>query len=64
VKSALDKADSIRTGKERGASATLDELDALATGLEGDARAARATTDAARLRSLAATIKARTAKLR
>jgi hypothetical protein len=63
VKSALDRADDIRTGKERGAAAVLDQLDALATQLESDAGAA-AGRDAARLRSLAATLKARAAKLR
>src|SRR5207245_9260656 len=52
-----------RTGKERGAAIVLDELDALATQLESDAGAARGR-DAVRLRSLAATIKGRTAKLR
>jgi hypothetical protein len=63
VKAALDRADGIRTGKERGATAALDQLDALATQLESDAGAA-AGRDAARLKSLAATIKGRTARLR
>jgi hypothetical protein len=63
VKAALDRADGIRTGKERGATAVLDQLDALATQLEGDAGTA-AGRDAARLKSLAATIKGRTARLR
>jgi hypothetical protein len=63
VKAALDRADSIRTGKERNAIAVLDQLDALAAQLEGDAGGAGAR-DAMRLRSLAATIKGRTAKLR
>jgi hypothetical protein len=63
VRAALEKADALRTGKERGAAAVLDQLDALATQLESDAGAARAR-DAVRLRSLAAAIKGRTAKLR
>jgi len=63
VKAAIDHADSIRTGKERGAPAVLDQLDAVATQLEGDAAAASGH-DAARLKALAATIKGRTAKLR
>jgi len=63
AKAALDRADGIRTGKERGATAALDQLDALATQLESDAGAATGR-DAARLKSLAATIKGRTARLR
>jgi hypothetical protein len=63
AKVALDRADGIRTGKERGATAALDQLDALAAQLESDAGAA-AGRDAARLKSLAATIKGRTARLR
>jgi hypothetical protein len=63
VKEALDRADGVRTGQERGASAILDRLDALAAQLETDAAAARGR-DQARLRSLAETIKGRTARLR
>ena len=63
VKTALDRADAIRTGRERGAAAVLDQLDALAKQLESDAGAARGR-DASRLRSLAATIKGRSDKLR
>jgi hypothetical protein len=63
VKTALDKADGLRTGQERGAAAVLDQLDALATQIEGDAGAASGR-DATRLKSLAATIKARAARLR
>ena len=40
MKTALDRADGLRTGQERGAAAVLDQLDALATQLEGDAGAA------------------------
>lgn len=67
VQAALDRADALRPGQESGAAALLDQinaqLDALATQLESDAGAAGAR-DAVRLRSLAATIKGRTAKLR
>ena len=63
VKSALDRADDIRTGNERGAAAVLDQLDAVATQLESDAGAASGR-DAVRLRSLAATLKGRAARLR
>ena len=63
VNAALDRAEGLRTGKERGASAILDQLDTLATQLDGDAGAASGR-EAVRLRSLAAAIKTRTAKLR
>ena len=63
VKAALDKADGLRTGKEKNAAAVLDQLDALATQVESDAGAATGR-DAMRLRSLAATIRGRSAKLR
>jgi len=63
VKAAIDKADGIRTGKERNATAVLDQLAAVAAQLESDATAATGH-DAMRLRSLAATIKGRVAKLR
>lgn len=59
----LDRVDRLQTGKERGAAAVLDRLMALATQLERDASTATAL-DSARLRSLAATIKGRAAKLR
>jgi hypothetical protein len=63
VKEAIDKADGIRTGKERNAAAVIAQLDAVAAQLETDAGAA-AGRDAMRLRALAATIKGRTAQLR
>jgi hypothetical protein len=63
VRSVLDRADGIRTGKERGAAATLEQLDALAAQVESDAGAAEGR-DAMRLRALAATMKGRAAKLR
>jgi hypothetical protein len=63
VRSALERVDSLRNGRERDAAARLDRLDALATQLESDAAAASAS-DATRLRLLAATMKGRTATLR
>ncbi|MGH7336063.1 MAG: hypothetical protein ACREI7_00675, partial [Myxococcota bacterium] len=63
VKAELDEADGVRTGQERGAAAVLDRLDVLAKQLETDAAAASGR-DADRLRSLASTIKGRTARLR
>ena len=63
VKAAIDRADGIRTGKERGAPAVLDQLDSVAGQLESDAGAATGR-DAMRLKALAATIKGRAAKLR
>jgi hypothetical protein len=63
VKSALDKADSLRSGQEKSAAATLDQLDSLAAQLDKDAAAATGR-DADRLKALAATLKGRAAKLR
>lgn len=63
VKAALDRADKVRSARDRDAAAVRDQLDALATQLEGDAGAA-AGRDAVRLKSLAAAIKGRTASLR
>jgi hypothetical protein len=63
VKSALERADGVRTGNDKAAAAAFDQLDALSKQLESDAGAASAR-DAARLRALAATIKGRAAKLR
>jgi hypothetical protein len=63
VKAALDRADALRNGKENGATAVLEQLDAVAGQLESDAGAATGR-DAARLRSLAATLKGRAARLR
>ena len=63
VKDALDRVDELRTGQEKGAATLLDRLDTLSTQLEGDASAA-AERDAIRLRSLAATLKGRAARLR
>ena len=63
MKAAIDRADGIRTGRERGAAAALDQLDAVAGQLESDASAASGR-DAMRLQALAATLKGRSAKLR
>jgi hypothetical protein len=63
IKAALDRVDGLRTGKERGAAAALDQLDALAGQFEKDA-AGVAGRDGERMKALAATLKARAAKLR
>jgi hypothetical protein len=63
VRNALDRVDGLHTGKEKNAAAALEQLDTLAAQLERDAAGAGAR-DAARMRSLAATLKARAAKLR
>jgi hypothetical protein len=63
VKSALDRADGVRSGDQKSSAAAVEQLDALARQLEGDAGAASGR-DAARLRALAATVKGRAAKLR
>jgi len=63
VKAAIDRADGIRTGKERGAADVLAQLDAVVVQLETDAGSASGR-DQMRLKSLAATIKGRAAKLR
>jgi hypothetical protein len=63
VTSALERVDRLRTGKESGAGAVLDQLDALATQVAADARAATGR-DATRLTSLAETLKGRAARLR
>jgi hypothetical protein len=58
LKSALDKAD-----KDKPAAAALDQLETIAGQLEKDASSASGA-DAARMKALASTIKARTSKLR
>jgi hypothetical protein len=63
VTAALARADRLRSGRDRSAAAVLEQLDGLATQLESDAGAA-ASRDASRLRSLASTLKGRTAGLR
>jgi hypothetical protein len=59
----LDRVDRLRTGKEAGAAAALDQLDAVATQVLADAGAAQGR-DAMRLRSLGETLKGRAARLR
>jgi hypothetical protein len=63
VKAALDRADSLRSGQDRNAAAALDQLDTLAAQFDREAGGA-AGQDALRLRSLAATLKGRAARLR
>ena len=63
VKTAIDRGDSIRTGKERNAAEVLAQLDAVVSQLESDAGSASGR-DAMRIKSLAETIKSRAAKLR
>jgi hypothetical protein len=63
VKAALDRADSIRTGQEKGAPAAIEQLESLAAQFDRDAAAATGR-DTMRLRSLASTLKARAARLR
>jgi hypothetical protein len=63
VRSALEKADDLRTGQEKNAAATLEQLDALAKQIDADAASASGR-DAARLQSLAQTLRGRVAKLR
>ncbi|HEY7290080.1 MAG TPA: hypothetical protein VH583_09610 [Vicinamibacterales bacterium] len=63
IKTALDHADSVRSGNDKGAAAIADQLDGLAKQLDADAGSASGR-DADRLRALSATIKGRAAKLR
>jgi hypothetical protein len=63
VKSALDKADGVRTPQDRGAAPAIEQLNALATQLEKDAGSAQGR-DAARMKSLAETLKGRAARLK
>jgi hypothetical protein len=63
VRAALDHANRIRSAKDNGSGAAAGELEQLAAALDGDAGAATGP-DAARLRSLASTLKGLTARLR
>jgi hypothetical protein len=63
VTTALERADKIRSAKDRDAAAAREQLESLASQLEGDAGTASGA-NAARLRSLAATLKGRTATMR
>ena len=63
VTEALGKVDSLRTGKEGNAKASLDALDALAGQIDADA--AKATgRDQMRMKALAETLRGRAARLR
>jgi hypothetical protein len=63
VKSALDRAGRLKTGKDKGAAAAVKELDDLASQVESDAGRVNGR-DRVRLQSLAATMKGISAKLR
>jgi hypothetical protein len=63
LNTALGRADKLKSAKDKDAAAVATELDSLATQVEGDAGSATGR-DAARLRSLASTIKGRAASLR
>ena len=62
VTAALERADRVRSGRDNGAAAVVDQLGALVSQLEGDAAAAGGR-DAVRLRSLAANLKERASTL-
>jgi hypothetical protein len=62
VKAAIERADKVRSAKDRGAPAAVEQLKALTGQLETDAAAATGR-DAARLRALAATLSDRAAAL-
>lgn len=64
IRTALNRAAGLRSGRDRNASAILDELDRLAAQAAGDAASAPAAMDAARLRLLANSMTAVTARLR
>jgi hypothetical protein len=63
LKAALERADGLRTAHDKSATAIVDQLETLADQVESDAAAASGR-DASRLKALAATIKARAARLR
>jgi hypothetical protein len=63
VKSALDRADGIRSGNDKGAAAAIQQLETVAKQVEGDAASANGI-DANRLRSLAETMRNRGQNLR
>jgi hypothetical protein len=63
IVSTLDKVDRLRSARDNGATATLDELNSLAAQVEKDAAAASGR-DAIRLKALADTLKGRAARLR
>jgi hypothetical protein len=63
AREALNRVDDLRTGRERNAAAVLARLDALASTFEEGAAGAP-SQDAARMRALGATLRARAASLR
>ena len=63
VKTALDRADGVRSASDRNASAVAGQLDTLASDLDRDASSSSGI-DAAHLRQLAAVLKDRAQKLR
>jgi hypothetical protein len=64
VKTALERADTVRNGDANGAAAVKASITGLAAQIERDAAAAAVPGDAARLRSLAATMQERIASVR
>jgi hypothetical protein len=63
VKASLERGDRMRSAKDRGASAVVEQLNGLAAQVESDAASAQGR-DAARLKSLASTLKGRADALR
>jgi len=63
IKTALERADDLRSGQDKNAAAVASQLDTIVAQLEREAGAASGR-DAARLRSLAATMKGRAARLK
>jgi hypothetical protein len=63
IKTALTRADRIKSGKDKGAAAAVQQLETLATQIESDASTASGT-EAKRMHALAETLKGRTASLR
>jgi len=63
ITAALERADDLRSPKDKNAAAVVDQLESLAAQVDHDAAAASGG-DAMRLRALASTIKGRAAKLR
>jgi hypothetical protein len=63
VKAALDHADDIRTGREKNATAVVDQLEAIAKQVDADAASASGR-DAQRMHALVTTLKGRAARLK
>jgi hypothetical protein len=63
VKTAFERADSVRSGDQKAAAAAAEQLDALARQFDADAGSASGAV-AMRMKSLATTLKGRAAKLR